>query len=169
MEYSRFTDHFTYEEIIYDELALRKNIPNDIPIDCYQVALKLYDEIMEPIFDMFGPIRIISGYRSEELNELKGGDPSSQHVYSNMRGAACDWISKVDDDLYKMAYVIANSKIQFDRLIIEYPNSVYGGWIHISCCGLPEEPNKVIAIKRNNTIKPITINNLKELMENNRE
>lgn len=48
-------------------------------------------ELLEPLRSEYGPVRIVSGYRTRTHNSAVGGAPRSYHVYMRGRyGAAAD-------------------------------------------------------------------------------
>lgn len=43
-------------------------------------VVKMATEVLQPLRNIYGPIGILSGYRSPELNTAVGGSPTSQHM-----------------------------------------------------------------------------------------
>jgi len=87
---------------------------------------RLIDNLIQPLRDAIGPIRISSGYRSPSLNRAIGGSSRSQHS----KGQALDlqfWsMGKMNN---KVIYDwIIDSGLEFDQMINEFDFS----WIHIS-------------------------------------
>ena len=121
--------HFTLREFTASQAADRlgfDNTPSDLHVDAMRL---LCAEILEPIRDHFGPVRITSGYRSPEVNRAIGGSWTSQH----RKGQAADFEIPGVDNL-DVAYWCRDHLHTFDQLISEYyrdgdPSS---GWIHIS-------------------------------------
>ena len=75
----KLTKNFTLEEFERSSTATAYNINNKIPQKHYGSLYKLAN-ILQKIRDRFGkPIRITSGYRCEELNNLVKGSKTSQH------------------------------------------------------------------------------------------
>lgn len=66
------------------------------------VLRRLCIEIMQKIRNVWGPVRITSGYRSAALNKRVGSTPASQH----RKGEACDFVlEKVQTDEEKKAFM----------------------------------------------------------------
>ncbi len=84
--------------------------------------------VLEPCRAKFGkPIRISSGYRSEELCVAIGSKKTSQHAL----GMAVDMEVPSESNL-KVALWIQNN-VDFDQLILEYyTGEANSGWIHVS-------------------------------------
>ncbi len=122
------SENFTLAELTKSDTAIRKGIDNS-PTDEHLENLKaVVQNVLQPVRDHFGPVRVTSGYRSEALNDAIGGSSKSQHS----KGQAVDFeVSGVSN--YDVACWIRDN-IEFDQLILEFyvsgdPNS---GWVHCS-------------------------------------
>ena len=123
------SEHFSLDELVDSDLAIRKGINNDPSANIISNLGRLA-QLLEQVRKVVAkPISINSGYRCPELNKAVGGQPNSQH----MMGCAAD--IKVSgltpDDLVK---AIINSDIQFDQLIREFDS-----WVHISVTNNPQD------------------------------
>src|SRR4051794_26311569 len=69
---------------------------------------RLCRRYLEPLRRRYGPVWIISGYRTPEHNERVGGAPQSYHVYREARpgtaadvtaarGSPADWFALLDE------------------------------------------------------------------------
>lgn len=84
--------------------------------------LDLCQEILEPIrLLLASKLKILSGYRSFEVNKEVGGVKTSQHL----NGHAADFIP-IGMNLSRAYELIKSSNIKYDQLILE------PGWIHVS-------------------------------------
>ena len=113
-------------EFVNSITASRKGISNK-PTDVHLANLKLLiDNIIQPIRDKIGPIRISSGYRSVALNRAIGGSSRSQHC----KGMASDIQFVRDNEMdNKVIFdTILEMELDFDQMINEFDYS----WIHIS-------------------------------------
>lgn len=93
----------------------------------------LAEEILQPIRDRFGPIRINSGFRTPAVNLAAGSKtPSSQHI----KGEAADIVPLEARLTEVFDWIVKESGLFFGQCILEK-----GTWIHIS---LPREgkPNQ---------------------------
>lgn len=132
----KLSEHFTLEELIASEIALRKgldNIPEGIVVDnLVRLANKL-----EEVRKVLGkPVMVNSGYRSVAVNSAVGGVSSSQHCV----GCAADIrIPGMKPD--EVVRAIVASDIQYDQLIREFDS-----WTHISI------PNESGMTPRNQTL-----------------
>lgn len=118
--------NFRYYEFIKSYEANRleiENIPNE---EQWQNLEKLAINILQPVREQFGPIRISSGFRSAKLNKAVKGSLRSAHMY----GIASDIepvrnsVSLLDVGGYIAEY------LEFRELIFEYLDT--NGWVHVS-------------------------------------
>lgn len=129
----RLSKNFVLSEIIRSGTAKRLSINNEPSKEHLQSLSLLITNIIQPMRDDLGPIRISSGYRSKELNRAVGGSNKSQHC----KGEALDLQFWRDGKMCnKEIYdYILNSDLEFDQMINEFDFS----WIHIS---LKERDNR---------------------------
>lgn len=122
----RLSKNFTLSEITRSSTAKRKGIDNT-PSDKHLQNLQLLiTNLIQPIRDELGPIRVTSGYRSPRLNRSIGGSKKSQHC----KGQALDLQFWQDGRMVnkKVYDFIINSDLKFDQMINEFDFS----WIHLS-------------------------------------
>ena len=129
----RLSKNFVLSEITRSNTAKRLGISNEPSKKHLANMQKLITELIQPMRDSIGPIRISSGYRSPQLNRAIGGSSKSQHC----KGQALDlqfWRDgqMCNQEIYKW---ILNSNLQFDQMINEFNFA----WIHIS---LKEKNNR---------------------------
>jgi|TARA_R110000824_G_scaffold105590_1_gene249828 hypothetical protein len=141
----QLSENFSLAEYSKSNTAVRLDIDNE-PLDEHlESAINLFENVIQPVRDEFGPTRITSGYRSEALNEAIGGSATSQHS----KGQACDFECDGTDNKEVVEWIIDN--VDFDQLILEFyneedPNS---GWIHCSFKDEESNRNQVLrALKR---------------------
>ena len=82
------TDNFTLKELTQSQTALRNDIdntPNEQQINNLQ---NLCEKILQPLRNHYKlPIKVTSGFRSEQLATMIGSKPTSQHC----QGEAVDF------------------------------------------------------------------------------
>lgn len=113
--------HFTLEEFIRSDTALRKGIRNQ-PTEEEVENLKCVASVLEQIREVIGmPIRVTSGYRCSVLNKAIGGAMNSAHVH----GLAAD--IEVDGmPIIELAKKVSEMDLpMIDQLIWE------GNWLHV--------------------------------------
>lgn len=122
----RLSKNFTLSEITKSNTAKRlgiKNAPDKEHLNNMQILIR---DLIQPMRDALGPIRISSGYRSPVLNRAIGGSTKSQHC----KGQALDlqfW--KEGEMCNKEIYNwVLKEGIEFDQMINEFDFA----WIHIS-------------------------------------
>ena len=122
----RLSRNFMLREFVNSASAARKGISNK-PTEVHLANLKkLIDNVIQPVRDKIGPIRITSGYRSPALNRAIGGSSRSQHS----KGMAADIQFVRDNEMdNKVIFdTILEMGLDFDQMINEFDYS----WIHIS-------------------------------------
>ncbi len=116
---------FIYNEFVKSETAIRLNIVNNPNEEQWQCIEKLAVNVLQPLRNVFGAIKISSGFRSVALCNAVGSNSFSNHA----KGQAAD-IEPYDHDITLM--MLANfihDKLNFQELILEYfPN----GWVHVA-------------------------------------
>jgi len=124
----RLSKNFVLSEITRSNTAKRLGIDNEPTKKDLENLQRIVTNLLQPLRDHLGPIRISSGYRSKELNRAIGGsrNPVSQHC----KGEAVDiqfW--KKGQMCNKEVYDwIIDNAVEFDQMINEFDFS----WIHIS-------------------------------------
>ena len=96
----------------------------------------LFDKVVQPVRDHFGPTVLNSGYRGPELNEAVGGSSKSQHC----KGQAADIEVPGVPNAELAEWIKENC--DFDQLILEFytPGIPDSGWVHVSY--VSEEDNR---------------------------
>ena len=108
----RLSKNFVLSEITRSNTAKRLNISNEPTKEHLHNMQMLIGDLIQPMRDDIGPVRISSGYRSKELNRAIGGSSKSQHC----KGEALDlqfWFE---------------GKMNNNQMINEFDFA----WIHIS-------------------------------------
>ena len=116
--------NFRYREFIKSDVALRLgiyNIPNAGQWACIE---RLAREVLQPIRNEFGSVKITSGFRTVELCLVIGSSKHSNHA----RGQAGDIEPSHGVRLITVLEFI-HDELEYRELIAEYfPN----GWIHVA-------------------------------------
>ena len=122
----RLSKNFSRAEIEHSNTAKRLGISNEMSEKHLENMQRLIDNLIQPMRDAIGPIRISSGYRSPKLNKAIGGSSRSQHS----KGEALDlqfWEKGKMNNRVIYEWVL-ESGVEFDQMINEFDFS----WIHIS-------------------------------------
>ena len=124
----KLSKNFSMAEFTKSQTAERKGIDNTPQGEHLEAAIALFENVVQPVRDHFGPTVINSGYRSPELNAAVGGSETSQHC----KGEAVD-IEVPGVANGELAQWIVDN-LDFDQVILEFytkgiPDS---GWVHVS-------------------------------------
>ena len=122
----RLSKNFVLAEIVHSNTAKRLGISNEPTKKHMEGIQRIITNLVQPMRDDLGPIRISSGYRNPELNRAIGGSSRSQHC----KGEALDlqfWKEgkMCNKEIYDW---IINSGLDFDQMINEFDFA----WIHLS-------------------------------------
>lgn len=134
----RLSKNFTLQEFTKSQTAIRMDIDNTPEEEHLEAAKILFEKVVQPVRNHFGPTVINSGYRGPELNKAVGGSSRSQHC----KGEAVDIEvpgvanAEVAEWIYK--------NLDFDQLILEFytPGIPDSGWVHVSYKSDESEKNR---------------------------
>jgi zinc D-Ala-D-Ala carboxypeptidase len=119
----KISKHITYDEATLSATAIRNGISNQPNEEQLYNMQQVAENLFEPLRKLYGkPIKINSFFRSQKLNQLVKGSPSSQHV----KGQAIDITGGSKEENKKLFELVKT--LDFDQLINEYDFS----WVHIS-------------------------------------
>lgn len=131
----KLSEHFSLEELVFSEVALRKGLDNVPPMTEATNLARLCHTLLEPARELLGaPLRIHSGYRSPAVNAAVGGAQNSAH----MQGRAADLVP-IDLPLLNAFHALRTSQLPFDQIIQECGPS---GWIHIAVAPAGQSPRR---------------------------
>lgn len=115
--------HFSLAEMTVSQTAARRGIKNE-PDAAQTENLRRLAQLLEQVRGVTNqPLTVNSGFRSQQVNTLIGGVPTSEHC----DGRAADIICPAYGNPYQLAKAIEAANIPFNQLILEY-----GQWVHIS-------------------------------------
>jgi hypothetical protein len=120
--------NFSLQELIKSDTAIRKGIDNNPNSDQIEKLKKLCENVLQPVRDQFGRVKVTSGFRTPELCLAIGSSINSQHA----KAEAADFEVLGVDNAEVADWVYKNC--QTDQLILEYytPGEPNSGWIHAS-------------------------------------
>jgi len=120
--------NFTLQELIKSDTAIRKGIDNNPNSDQVEKLKALCENVLQPVRDQFGRVKVTSGFRSPELCVAIGSSLTSQHS----KAEACDFEVLGVDNAEVADWVRMNCGT--DQLILEYytPGEPNSGRIHAS-------------------------------------
>jgi len=122
----KLSKNFSRSEIEHSNTAKRLGINNEMSKKHLENMQRLIDNLIQPLRDSIGPVRISSGYRSPSLNRAIGGSSRSQHSKAEALDLQFWEKGRMNN---KVIYDwILESNLEFDQMINEFDFS----WIHIS-------------------------------------
>ena len=132
----KLTPHFSLAEMCHSEWAARNGVDNSPHPEVIGNLVRLAERL-EVLRLIVGakPIIISSAYRSPKVNAGIGGSKTSAHMQGNAAdllipkfGRPKDVVREIRGHFPELAY---------DQLILEYPKSATGGWVHFGCADKP--------------------------------
>ena len=126
--------NFTLQELIKSDTAIRLNIDNNPNGDQIDKLKQLCENVLQPVRDQFGRVKVTSGFRSPELCRAIGSSENSQHAKAEAADFEC-----IGTDNAELADWI-HKNLETDQLILEFytPGEPNSGWIH--CSWIPDQP-----------------------------
>ena len=120
--------NFTLQELTKSDTAIRMGIDNNPNADQIEKLKALCENILQPVRDHFGRVKVTSGFRSSELCVAIGSSVNSQHAKAEAADFEC-----IDVDNAELFDWI-KSNLEPDQLILEFytPGEPNSGWIHAS-------------------------------------
>ena len=126
------TRNFSLLELTKSDTAIRRGIDNNPNADQVEKLKALCENILQPIRDHFGRVKVTSGFRSPELCTAIGSSVNSQHAKAEAADFECVGVdnAELSDWIHK--------NLDYDQLICECytPGEPNSGWIH--CSYVPE-------------------------------
>lgn len=114
-----------FEATIHAAELARKGVRNVIPsFEVRDSVLALVRRVLQPLRDKYGkPMKVNSGYRCKELNEIVGGVPTSQHRL----GEAADIKTGSQTETFRLAHLAKSTPeiwCEIDQMIL-YPTFIH--------------------------------------------
>ena len=128
--------NFTLLELTKSDTAVRKGINNNPNAGQIEKLKELCENILQPVRDHYGRVKVTSGFRSSELCLAIGSSVNSQHAKAEAADFECVGVDNAElaDWIHK--------NLNYDQLILEFytPGEPNSGWIH--CSWVSEQPRK---------------------------
>ena len=139
----RLSKNFVLSEVIRSNTAKRLGIDNEPRKEHLENIQRLITNLIQPMRDELGPIRITSGYRNPNLNRAIGGSSKSQHC----KGEALDLQFWKEGQMFNKEIYdwVLESGLPFDQLINEFDFA----WVHLSLKQKGNRKQVLIAYKDN--------------------
>ena len=128
----KLTANITLDELTKSQIAERKGINNNPGPQQIENLKALAVNILQPVRDHFGRVKITSGFRSIELCTAIGSSARSQHAKAEAADFECIGVDNAE------LFDWIKNNLEPDQLILEFytPGEPNSGWIH--CSWIPE-------------------------------
>ena len=147
----RLSKNFTLQELIKSDTALRLNMDNTPTKEGIIKLRLLAANLLQPIRNELGSIRITSGYRSPALSQAIGSSSNSQHC--RYEAVDCQLVKRGKMDNIKIYQAVMDLDLDFDQMILEFGDSTeYNdpqrpAWVHISWKVVDNRKQVLVAYK----------------------
>lgn len=147
----RLSKNFTLKELTRSNTALRLGIDNKPSKEGIYKLTILATEILQPLRDRLGALRVTSGYRSPELCVALGSKISSQHA--KYEAIDLQYFKRGKMDNIKIYQALKELALPFDQVILEFGDATEyvdpenPAWIHISYTVNDNRCQELIAYK----------------------
>ena len=160
----RLSKNFTLKELTRSNTALRLGIDNEPSKEGIYKLTLLATEVLQPLRDCLGALRITSGFRSPELNKAIGGSTKSQHC--KYEAVDLQYFKRGKIDNIKIYQALKELGLPFDQVILEFGDATEyidpenPAWIHLSYTINDNRCQELVAYKdQNNKTKYRTVTN----------
>jgi len=120
----QLSPHFALSELLRSDAARAQGIYQVPPPAVVERLRELCVELLEPIRDVLGPLRVTSGYRRPKVNAAVGGSSTSAH----MSGWAADVVPvRGTPEQIMLLLHDAGQALAWDQAIL-YPGHVHLGY-----------------------------------------
>ena len=135
--------NFTLSELIKSGTAIRRGINNNPNAEQIEKLKLLCENILQPVRDHFGRVKVTSCFRSVELCLAINSSANSQHA----KAEACDFECPGVDNAELADWIHKN--LPYDQLILEFytPGEPNSGWIHCSWIADQRRASRLHAFK----------------------
>ena len=134
----RISKNFTLLELTKSNTATRLGISNTPDKEGIHKLRLLATELLPPLRNAVGALRVTSGYRSESLNKAITGRSDYVSQHTKCEAVDLQFVKRGKMDNMKIFNAIINHALEFDQCILEFggatadKDSDNPDWIHIS-------------------------------------
>ena len=131
----RLSKNFTLKELTYSATALRLGIDNEPSKEGIYKLTLLATELLQPLRERLGALRVTSGFRSFVLSEAIGSSSNSQHC--RYEAVDLQYVKRGKMDNLAIYNALIDLDLDYDQCILEFgKNTEYvdgePAWIHLS-------------------------------------
>ena len=150
----RLSKNFTLKELTRSNTALRLGIDNEPSKEGVLKLTLLATELLQPLRNVVGSLRITSGYRSPKLSEAIGSSSNSQHC--RYEAVDMQYVKRGKMDNIKIYDALIDLDLDYDQCILEFGNATEHidptepDWIHLSWKVVDNRRQTLVAYKDEN-------------------
>jgi len=132
----RLSKNFTLKELTRSNTALRLDIDNEPSKEGIYKLTLLATELLQPLRERLGALRVTSGYRSPLLSEAIGSSSNSQHC--RYEAVDLQFVRRGKMDNLAIYNTLIELDLDYDQCILEFGDATQyidpdnPAWIHLS-------------------------------------
>jgi zinc D-Ala-D-Ala carboxypeptidase len=151
----RLSKNFTLKELTYSATALRLGIENQPSKEGIYKLTLLTAELLQPLRNVVGSIRITSGYRSPQLAEVISPQTGANSQHCRYEAIDCQFVKRGVMSNLTIYNALIELDLDYDQCILEFGSStefVDGdpAWIHLSWKVSDNRRQTLVAYKDDN-------------------
>ena len=134
----RISKNFTLAELTKSNTATRLGISNTPDKEGIHKLRLLATELLQPLRNAVGALRVTSGYRSESLNKAITGRSDYVSQHTKCEAVDLQFVKRGKMENMKIFNAIINHALEFDQCILEFGGATAENdsdnpdWIHLS-------------------------------------
>ena len=150
----RLSKNFTLKELTYSSTARRLGINNEPSKEGVYKLTLLATELLQPLRERLGALRVTSGYRSFVLSEAIGSSSKSQHC--KYEAVDLQYVKRGKMDNLMIYQALIDLDLEYDQCILEFgdctatSDPAYPDWIHLSWKISDNRKQTLVAYKDDN-------------------
>ena len=150
----RISKNFTLAELTKSNTATRLGISNTPDKEGIHKLRLLATELLQPLRNAVGALRVTSGYRSAQLSEAVGSSSNSQHC--RYEAVDMQYVKRGKMDNIKIYDALIDLDLDYDQCILEFGNATEHidptepDWIHLSWKVVDNRRQTLVAYKDEN-------------------
>ena len=108
------SQNFTLQELIKSDTAIRLGIDNNPNADQIEKLKALCENVLQPVRDHFGRVKVTSGFRTIELCRAIGSSEKSQHAKAEAADFECVGVDNAEGADW------VHMKGETDQMVLEF-------------------------------------------------
>ena len=128
----KVSENFWFSELIRSNTADKNGIDNYPPDNIKKNLEDSCKHLWQVARDILNaPMNPSCAYRNPKVNKLVKGSSSSAHLYGYAMDFTAPSYGTPRDIVRRLVAELKKRGVKWDQMILEYPDSKTGGWVHL--------------------------------------